>query len=218
MNFTAGLDLGKARDFSALVVAERIRVDSGEWERNRWGERVSRLVDHYHVRHIQRWPRGTRYPEVVAQVGALLGAPELRGSTKFRFDATGVGSAIEDMIQLAYRQGRCGTSYPEPITITSGRSGDNWLLVPKVDLVSQLQVLVQQQRIFIAEELPLATLLRQELLDFRVKISQAGVDTYEALTESAHDDLVTALALAVLRPHVPGDASRVGKDGAVYVR
>src|SRR5207302_6194521 len=91
------------------------------------------------------------------------------------------------------------------ITITSGRSGDNWLLVPKVNLVSQLQVLVQQQRILIAAELPLATLLRQELLDFRVKISQAGIDTYEALTESAHDDIVTALALAVLRPHLQRD-------------
>jgi hypothetical protein len=51
-----------------------------------------------------------------------------------------------------------------------------------------------------------------------VKISQAGVDTYEALTESAHDDLVTALALAVLRPHSQGDPSRVSEDGAVYLR
>ncbi len=39
-------------------------------------------------------------------------------------------------------------------------------------------------------ELPEAALLVQELLNFQVKITAAGNDTYRAWREGQHDDLV----------------------------
>jgi hypothetical protein len=71
--------------------------------------------------------------------------------------------------------------------------------VPKRDLVGVLAVLFQSQRMRIARDLPVAQLLVQELLNFRVKISLSGRDSYgagEEWRDGAHDDLVLAVALA----------------------
>ena len=86
-----------------------------------------------------------------------------------------------------------------PIWITGGdtvsRAG-RIIRVPKRDLVSVLQVLFQTGRIKIAPSLPLGSVLVQELMNFRAKITAAGNDTYEAWRERDHDDLVLALAIA----------------------
>ena len=62
---------------------------------------------------------------------------------------------------------------PIAITITGGdlaiREGAKWR-VPKRDLVSLMQVLLQTQRLKVAEGLPDAAVLVEELLNFRVKI------------------------------------------------
>jgi hypothetical protein len=42
----------------------------------------------------------------------------------------------------------------------------------------------------------MAEILVRELLNFRVKISDLGHDTYNAWRESEHDDLVLAVAIA----------------------
>jgi len=63
-------------------------------------------------------------------------------------------------------------------------------------LASTLAVLLQAARLNVAPALPDAVLLRQELLNFRVKISAAAHDTYGAWREGQHDDLVLATALA----------------------
>ena len=100
------------------------------------------------------------------------------------------------MVDL-FRQG--GMS-PTGVTITGGNTptheGANWL-VPKRDLVSTMQVLLQSRRLMVAEELPEAPLLVKELLDFQVKITMAAHDIYGAWREGQHDDLVLATALAV---------------------
>ncbi len=49
--------------------------------------------------------------------------------------------------------------------------------------------------------LPLAEVLKDELLNFRVKINEAtGHDSYEAWREKDHDDIVLATALACWYP------------------
>ena len=69
--------------------------------------------------------------------------------------------------------------------------------VPKRDLVSTLQVLLQNDWLKIAEGLSLAKILTREMQNFRTKISLAtGHDSYEAWREGDHDDLVLAVALA----------------------
>lgn len=70
--------------------------------------------------------------------------------------------------------------------------------VPKRDLVGVVAVLLQQQRLRIAERLPQTPLLTQELLHFKVRIDPTTAhDSYSAWREADHDDLVLALALAV---------------------
>ena len=66
--------------------------------------------------------------------------------------------------------------------------------VPKRNLVSAAQVLLQQGRLKIAAGLPLAATLSQELADYQVRISQAGHDSYSA-PSGQHDDLLMALSL-----------------------
>ena len=72
--------------------------------------------------------------------------------------------------------------------------------VPKRDLVSTAQVLLQSERLKIAKGLPEAQTLVDELLAFKVSISLKGHDSYGndvgMWRENPHDDLVLAVALA----------------------
>jgi hypothetical protein len=69
--------------------------------------------------------------------------------------------------------------------------------VPKRELVSVLQVLLQTKRLEVAAALPLAQTLQREMLAFKVEISKSGHDTYgNDWRENPHDDLVLSVALA----------------------
>ncbi len=68
--------------------------------------------------------------------------------------------------------------------------------MPKRELVSNLAVIFQSDRLKIARALPEAPVLIEELQNFKLKITTAGNDTYEAWRESDHDDLVLAAAMA----------------------
>lgn len=63
--------------------------------------------------------------------------------------------------------------------------------------MSKLQALLYSGDLRIANSLPDAAVLVCELQDFRVRFTEAGNATFNA-REGAHDDLVLALALAVL--------------------
>jgi hypothetical protein len=63
-------------------------------------------------------------------------------------------------------------------------------------LVSGLQVLLQTERLKIAQDIPHAETFVAELRNFRVRISESGHDSYEAWREGSHDDLVLSVAIA----------------------
>src|SRR5260221_3765658 len=141
------------------------------------------------------------YVDIVAHVLARLDTPPLRGQTTLLVDRTGVGRGVFDLFARAQT-----AATVSPITITPGDTvtqetdGSSGYRVPKRDLVGCLQVLLQQQRLRIAEGLPLGRILAAELLNFKAKISAGGHDSYEAgaasdWREGAHDDLVLGLAL-----------------------
>ena len=178
--FLLGLDLGQARDYTAMVIVERILPSQP-------GERVE-----YHVRHLERYNLGTPYPEIVDDMAELLDERPLAGRTKFIVDGTGVGVPVVEMFRDA------GLS-PLPIWITGGdavsRKG-RIIRVPKRDLVSVLQVLFQSRRLKVSRSLELGAVLIEELVNFRVKITANANDTYGAWREGTHDDLVLALSLA----------------------
>ena len=106
----------------------------------------------------------------------------------------GVGPAVTDLLK------KSGVSHMG-VSITAGdkerRDNRGWY-VPKRNLVSALQVAFSTGRLKIAKGLNLAKILKEELLNFKLKINlSTGHDSYEAWREGDHDDLVLAAALAV---------------------
>jgi hypothetical protein len=187
--YLVGLDLGQAQDYTALAVLTRPRLVGGE--------RGDALKPPYAVPHLRRFPLGTPYPRIVEQVVALLQAPPLRGSFLVA-DQTGVGRAVVDMLTEAL-DGNV-TCHFCPVTITAGHdvtlSEAGQFRVPKKELVGVLQVLLQTRRLRIAQALPDAAVLADELKTFQVKITEAANETFGAWSEGQHDDLVLAVALA----------------------
>jgi hypothetical protein len=186
VGYFTGLDLGQSQDFTAIAVLEKSWLtDSTSQE----------PLSYYATRHLERFPLGTSYTQVCARLARLFQHPPLTGS-KLAIDQTGVGRPVVDML----RRSEIGAEI-RPITITGGHKatfakGDGWL-VPKKELVSTLQVLLQSRRIKVAPTLPEARTLVEELTNFRVKITLACNETFGAWREGAHDDLVLAVAIAV---------------------
>ena len=171
-----GLDLGQQGDYTALSVLER----SGEG---------------YDVRHLERFELGTRYEAVARRASAILASPKLRGRPLLVVDATGVGRPVVEMLEAE-------GLHPVSVTITGGDSvtrGDTprEYRVPKRDLATTLQVLLQGGRLRIAKGLPMADVLRAEMQSFKIKVNlQTGHDSYEHWRDGDHDDLVLSVAMA----------------------
>jgi hypothetical protein len=189
-HYLVGLDLGQASDYTAWVIVERT-------------ERAADRVACYDVRHIDR-VRAAPYPKVVEHTRSLvetLRAPNPRPQVDLVVDYTGVGRPVADMIVDAKLDAELRL-----VIITGGDSetiGDRGeRRVPKRNLAGVVQVLLQSGRLHIGTDLPLASILTHELVNFRVRINLAGHDSYgagEEWREGSNDDLVLALALASWR-------------------
>jgi hypothetical protein len=177
--YVLGLDLGPPGDHTALAAAEE-----------HWLGKDA----HYHVRHLRRWPPGTPYPQIVAEVVRMTNDRPLCGS-RLVVDQTGVGRPVAELLE------RPGGAYQLTRAVVSSGYAAGWAedgarLVPKRDLVGVLQVLLQTRRLRVANQLPEAPVLERELLTFRAKTPTAGVEVAEAWRERPHDDLVLAVAFA----------------------
>jgi len=193
--FIMGLDLGQAADFTALSI-----IDYRQEPRS------------FLVRHLQRFPLGTPYPEMVDRCIEIR--QQLKGGA-LCIDATGVGRPVLD---LFYEKGLT----PVAITITGGdiarsraeveaaakksaglfytpslRERMSWT-VPKRDLVGSLLVAFQNHELKISSAIPDSKTLITEILNFRMKINtKTGHDSYEAWRDGQHDDLVLCVSLPV---------------------
>jgi hypothetical protein len=180
--YLVGLDLGQTADFTALAVLERPTVTRGG------------TPGTYTLRHLQRYPLGTPYTAIVPAVAQLVNGPPLAGHVSLIVDQTGVGRAVVDMLR------RAAPCHVVPVTITGGQSvteaEDGSRHVPKKELVTGLQLLLQGHRLHIARSLSEAGTLVRELENFRVKITLAAHERFGAWREGQHDDLVLAAALA----------------------
>src|SRR4051794_24593462 len=181
--FLIGVDLGQARDYTAIAIIERQSA-------NRTASGSASIE--YHLRHLERIALGTPYTDAVEKVAELMNSPRLVGQVRLLVDGTGVGTPVVEMFRKAGLR-------PVPIWITGGETTSRKgqiIRVPKRELVSVLQVLLQCQRLKFPRGIPESQILIGELLAFRAKISSSGNDSYEAWREKDHDDLVLALALS----------------------
>ncbi len=188
LDYTLGVDLGQAGDYTALALIKRVVT--------RWVPPEGDIKEEsvYHLKLLDRAPLGVLYPVVARQVLSLLDQPPLSRDTPCVVDRSGVGRAVTDFFI------EDGLD-PYTVTITGGdtvtREGRHYN-VPKRDIVGSLIAVYQSGRLKVAQEMELWPQLVHELTNFKLKISlKTGHDSYEAWRESDHDDLVLALGLAV---------------------
>ena len=174
--FYLGLDLGQARDYSAIAIVERRVALTGAHDPVTYLQHTrTRIV----VRHLERIPLRTPYPDVVERVRQRV-QPYRNRQIQVVLDATGVGAAVRDMLHRA----RLGAPLIS-VTITGGERvsvsfGDYH--VPRQDLLANLRVLIEKRMLTIRKGTQTAEALRAELLRWGRR--------------SAHDDLIFATALA----------------------
>jgi hypothetical protein len=204
MSFVIGVELGQVSDVTAIAVLESLTLPflRSEEEHSRgWvsvnpvyqGPNGNEVREHppvkFALRHLERIPAGVSYPEIVIRVESLhrqLKEPVIL------LDGTGVGKAAVELFR------RTGLSV-SVFTLVAGdqviQDGSNYR-IPKRDVISSTQVLLQTDRLKIARSLPHAALLARELVNFRFKVSHNGPEDALDWREGPDDDLVLALAIA----------------------
>lgn len=197
--FVVGVDLGQARDYTAVVVNERLQATRTITQSERpglpsWDRTQQKKVVYHRLTFLHRFQLGTSYPDVVEAVQRILiQLPERKDKADLVVDATGVGRPVLDTMREKGLK-------PIGITITGGvdvieKAWDD-VRVPKRSLAATMQVLLQTGRLKIAAGMDLTPLLTRELETFKVKININGSEAFEAWREQDHDDLVLAAALA----------------------
>ena len=193
--FCIGLDLGQSNDYTALAIVEVVEEDLLTGRKR---------APYMHLRHLERYPLRTPYPEIADGVAGLVNNEDLLRYTtddmlrtvthypELVIDQTGVGAPVADLLKAR------GLDF-RSVIITGGDKvhGGRTARVPKRDLVSALEVSLQTSNLLVAEGLKLWPVLREEMLNFKRKIDlRSAHDSYEHWRESDHDDLVLAVCLA----------------------
>ncbi len=184
-----GIDLGQKVDPTAIVVAEASHP-------------TDPAISSYTVRELGRLPLGTPYPAVYAAVVAVVDALAARQIRRVRLlvDATGATPAV-DGLRAALRGKQCAVvaaTFTHGDRLLSDAYGFDTASVGKAYLVNRLQVLLGMNRLALPPNKPEAAVLARELQDYEIRVDEDANDKYGAFTVGTHDDLVTALGLAVL--------------------
>ena len=209
-----GVSLGHRHQKTAISVTERAYIPTGEtfnaldydhrYKRTRLMAHEKVIVE-YHVRHLERHGPPSRYasvaqrmPEVVHKIGQefiLVVDMTATGRPAYSLILAELTSTLEG---TRFRFKHC------PLTVSGvaggvSRSPDVGFLVPRRDLISVSQILFDKGQLKIAEALPLARTLTDELLAFKPKAETPG-DELEGWREGKDDDLVLAVAISVWAP------------------
>ena len=189
-----GVDIGQKRDPTAIAVVEME-------ERERVG--TKRKDRHFLVRFLQRLAAGSSYPEIARRLGEICHqVRKQRGChPEIYVDATGLGQPVvqlfteqapdcERVRAVYFTHGDRRTESTEENTVTLG----------KAFLVARLQTLLQCNCLHLPAT-PEARALAQELDEYEVRVDENANERYGAFRVGTHDDLVTALGLAVQIDH-----------------
>jgi hypothetical protein len=187
--FFIGLDLGQRRDRTAFAIIEVADIASPHRSAVTFAtERATRRA----VRHLERVPVGTPYPDVVEKAIRIADKLANAAQTNLIVDATGGGIPVADSLRKPAAKWRLA-----PVIINAGYRDtyvDGFWRVAKQDLIGRLQLAFDFGEFQIEASLPETETLVQELTAMRGFERKRG-RTMEA-PGSAHDDLALALALA----------------------
>lgn len=170
LRHSVGLSVGPPSDTTGLVVVETSGTSHA-------------------VRHLQRFPPGTAYSEIVDAVGKVLAA--LNGPVVV-VDVTAVGGPIAQLLDWP-------EVWTRRVTLTAGERDATKL--PRLDVAALLQIALQEGRLAIAPG-PLAGELARDLRTFSPKPS-AGAASELAWRDRPSDDLVLALGVALVEAERP---------------
>ena len=181
--YVLGLDVGPPGEPTGLAILERPAYDKPPRE------------PEYHLRHAERFTPGTSYPAIIDSVVARGRSAGISGCPLV-IDQTAVGPTFIQQFWKAE-----SGLYVIPLSVTAGqsiqKSEDGTEMVPKRDLVTALQMALQNHRLKIAPDLLHANLLTAELAQFRLRRVPMSETANLEWREGRHDDLVFAVALAV---------------------
>lgn len=204
---SVGIDVGQKVDPTAIAVAE------SEWRKDEAGK----AWDHYLIRHLERLPLGTPYPAVAKRLGEVIAGLRARQSAiaGIFVDATGVGQPVVDLLKVNGLRIR-------PVYFTHGdrrnEEEDGTIKLGKAWLVSRLQALLQTGRIHLPDTAE-SRALAKELQEYEIRVDERANDTYGAFRVGTHDDLVTALGLAVQeKGRMPLPIDVICASGSVKIR
>lgn len=160
---------------------------------------------HFTVRHLERLPPGTRFPDVAERAGEIARAVVHRtgGFPEVFVDLTGLGEPIFNVLKRRVHR----------LTAVYFNHGDRRMEVDtwevrlgKAWLVARLQALLQMGILHLPRT-PDAEALATELLEYEIQVAEDANERYGAFRVGTQDDLVTALGLAVQKdppvPHQP---------------
>jgi hypothetical protein len=198
-SFIMGVDLAQSPDFTAItVLGRKIKDEAGRWiPEARVLDPYMKYLVFFDLRLCERLPLGTTYPEVIERLKAVVNSGEMFSRSTMVVDATGVGLPV---FQELVKEKPCkmvGVQITGGSKVTEDKDAEvEFYNVPKMQLVSALQVLIQGERLKIAPGLEFSDTLKDEILNFRVKVTESANVKLEAWRENQHDDLVLSLALA----------------------
>lgn len=181
------VDLGQANDYTAVaaIQAYEMREDP-----------VLPILHRYDVRHLQRFPLGLSYVDMVRDIGRLLQRPPFTRDTELIVDNTGVGRAVSDIFNAEGLKPVC-------VTITAGTGegemhGTRRYNVSKGYIVSLLDAKLHTGELRFAGDLTEMPVMQSELKDFKRRVSESGHTSFEA-RGGKHDDMVLAVGIGLWR-------------------
>ena len=199
------VDPGKKRDPTAIMVMrDNFTILDGS---PRAG--IPDKMQHgYEIVHIDKII-DTRFTEVCRIIAKITEHRQIKNNYELIVDGTGIGEVVIDILRESFLT-------PVPIVFTgsgqvrevfssfgkvfgNGFTGAQVLKeihVPKEDLVSAGQNIVQQGRLSIAPGLQFEEDFKRQLLMFRGKVNEKTRNvSYNANTEEDHDDLVVCFLM-----------------------
>lgn len=175
-----GLDLGQQNDYTVLSVIEI------EYQN------VKETGVLYKLIYLHKFQLKTSYPSIVNWITWFIERTFVNKEYVMVADYTGVGRPVVDLL----RENQLNVI---ALNITGGNQA-TWRVgkevgVPKKELVSSLQVVLQNYRLKIASDLPFLDELKKEFLNFKARINTKANAQFNAAS-GYHDDIVMSISLA----------------------